>query len=267
MIAIVTGASRGIGRAFVAALPSNITVYALARDEVALRALAEGRPNTVPLAVDLSSRASAARAGEELARTLEGPEPIMLVHNAGLWPSERTLVDGLERAFIVNCLSPIALQRPLLDHPRLARILVIGAGLMLKGRFDAERTPFGRDFSWFRTYASTKLAFAVALRHVARAHPNIDVAMVHPGLVRTDLGARSGLLGWLVNRVKERWMSPEACAEILLRLVRKDRWSSPGDAQWIVGETAEPWPEVVARAEPEVLRALAIHRTPGASAA
>lgn len=237
------------------ALPPGMTVHVLARDEERLASLVAGRPNTVPHVVDLSSRESASAAGEKLARSTDGSEPVLLVHNAGLWPSKRTTVGGLERAFVVNCVAPLAFQAPLL--PKLARILVIGAGLMSKGRFDADRTPIGADFSWMRTYASTKLAFAVAVREIARGQPHLDVAVVHPGVVRTDLGARSGLLGWLVARVKQRWESPEACAERLARLVLRERLASPGEARWFVEENEEPWPAVVDESRLEVLRALA----------
>lgn len=260
MQVIVTGASRGIGRALVLALPPSADVVALARDGGALASLAAARPRTSTRTVDLSSRADAVRVGRALATDLAdlaSDEPITLVHNAGLWPSERVLAGGLERAFVVNCVAPLDFQRPLLAHPRLTRILVIGAGLMVKGRFDAARTPTGDDFSWFRTYASTKLAFAVAARDLARERPDLDVAVVHPGVVRTELGARPGLLGWLTDRIKRRWESPDACAERLARLAACERWSEPGEAQWFVEESREPWPAVVSEAAPDVRRALA----------
>ena len=98
-------------------------------------------------------------------------------------------------------------------------------------RFDAERTPRGLDFSSLRTYANTKLCFAVAMRDVAAQHPEVDVVVMHPGVVRTDLGARPGLLGWLLDRIKRGWESPETCAERLARVLSKERWSPPADAR------------------------------------
>jgi hypothetical protein len=167
------------------------------------------------------------------------------------------LVEGLERAYVVNCLGPLALQRPLLERGRLGRILVIGAGLMVKGRFDAALTPTGADFSSVRTYCSTKLAFAVAMRDVARAHAEVDIAVVHPGVVGTDLGARPGMIGWLLKRVKRRWETPEVCAARLVRLLSQERWSPPGEARWFMEETSAPWPEVVEASTPAVRAALA----------
>lgn len=253
MDVIVTGASRGIGRALALELAPRFRVHAVARDAAALASL--GAHRVYP--ADLAVRADAARVGEELAAAVEAPA--VLVHNAGLWPSACELVDGVERAFAVNCIGGLTLQRPLLAQKKLARILVVSAGLLIKGRFDASRTPSGEDFSWFRTYASTKLAFAAAMRDVARAHPEVDVAVVHPGVVRTDLGARRGVVGWLVDRVKSRWEAPDVCARRLAAYLDRERWSPPGDARWFVESEEQPWPEIVAASTPAVRAALERH--------
>lgn len=168
----------------------------------------------------------------------------VLVHNAGIWPSRREVTaDGLERAFVVNHLAAAALQESLLAHEGcVSRILVISAGLAVKGRFDPARTPSGADFSAIRTYATTKLCFALWMRDVAARFPSVDVAVVHPGVVRTGLGARSGPLGWLLAMAKRRWESPEACSARLARIFARDRWSRPGEACWMMEENVEPWP-------------------------
>jgi hypothetical protein len=120
--------------------------------------------------------------------------------------------------------------------------MVVGAGLMVKGRFDPARTPTGQDFSGFRTYATTKLCFAIAMREVAARHPELDVLVLHPGVVRTDLGARGGVLGALLTLVKRRWESPATCADRLVRVLDRTRWSTPGQAAWQFEEEAKPWP-------------------------
>lgn len=249
---VLTGASRGIGRALARALPPTVRLHAVARDRDALATLAAARPDTSVHVADLSDLDDAARVGRALADTVTNGAT--LVHNAGLWPDRLERVNGLERAFVVNCLGPLALQAPLLEDERLARVLVVGAGLMVKGRFDAEKTPRGDDFSWWRTYASTKLAFATAMRDVAHEHPSVDVAVMHPGLARTELGARSGLLGWLVRLAKRRWESPEQCAERIVWLIARPRWSPAGEARWFVPSRGsrgtleveeQPWPREV----------------------
>lgn len=136
-------------------------------------------------------------------------------------------------------------------------MLVIGAGLMVKGRFSAERTPTGQDFSAIRTYCTTKLAGAIAMRDVARDHPEVDLAVVHPGVVNTDLGDRRGLLGWLLRRIKRRWESPEDCAARLTTLLSAPRWqTSAGEAPWYVEATPAPWPEAADRDAAAVRKAI-----------
>jgi NAD(P)-dependent dehydrogenase (short-subunit alcohol dehydrogenase family) len=253
---ILTGASRGIGHALALALAEKHTerLVLVARDRARLEALVAdverqgGRAIAVP--GDLSSRAEARALGQRLADTVA--PGATLVHNAGLWPSRRELTaDGLEAAFVVNHLAPLVMQQPLLEAGRLRRIMVVSAGLILKGHFDAARTPTGEDFSGIRTYCNTKLCFALAMRDVAAAHPELDVVILHPGVVRTDLGARTGPLGWLLSLVKRGWESPELCAARLARILARERWSPAGEARWLVEEQEQPWPAV---AEDEATR-------------
>lgn len=246
---ILTGASRGIGRALAlaAAAPKTHRLLLIARNATQLDTLAAQvrhlDSRVLTFVADLSSVNAARELGAHLT-TVVTPGAT-LVHNAGLWPSERQLsTEGYELAFATNCLGPLALHAPLLQKGLLARVLVVGAGLMVKGRFDAERTPRGDDFSALRTYCSTKLALATAMHDVAREHPKVDVAVVHPGVVRTDLGARAGVLGSVLSLVKRRWESTEVCAERLLRILQKTPWSEPGRARWMVEEQVEPWPRV-----------------------
>lgn len=260
---IITGASRGIGRALVLGLADRADaasqrLFLVARDSAALTSLGTelaGRPQVIPCPADLSRLQAVQALGRQLAQQVQ-PGAI-LVHNAGLWPTRLQRVDGLEASYAVNGLAPLALQEPLLAAGRLSRVLLIGAGLMGKGRFDAVRTPVGGDFSRLRSYCSTKLAGAVAMRDVARRYPGIDFAVVHPGVVSTDLGAMSGLMGFLLRQVKRSWESPSLCAARLLRLLALSRWQDvPGQAPWFFEEGRQDWPAAAARDAPAVRQAL-----------
>ncbi|MDY7228918.1 SDR family NAD(P)-dependent oxidoreductase [Hyalangium rubrum] len=253
---ILTGASRGIGHSLALALAErrDDRLVLVARDRARLDALVTaveqkgGRAIAVP--GDLSSLSEARALGQRLVEVVT--PGATLIHNAGLWPSKRVLTpEGFETAFTVNHLAPLMMQKALLDAERLRRIMVVSAGLIFKGRFDAARTPTGGDFSGIRTYCNTKLCFALAMRDIAAAYPAIDVVVLHPGVVRTDLGARSGPIGWLLSLAKRSWEAPEVCAARLARILARERWSSPGEARWLVEEAEQSWPPV---AEDEATR-------------
>lgn len=81
--AVVTGASRGIGRALVRAfVKEGYEVWALARAADALEALARESGGAVrPLAVDVADEAAVLAA---CTRILEAGTPRVLVNNAGI---------------------------------------------------------------------------------------------------------------------------------------------------------------------------------------
>lgn len=247
---VLTGATRGIGRALALALAERrdgSRLLLAARDGARLDALASecSRLGTDAVAMpgDIGTLASARDLGDRIAKVVR--PGATLIHNAGSWPSRREIgPDGFERAFVVNHLGGLAMQEALLEARLVRRIMVVSAGLLIKGRFDAKRTPKGDDFSSIRTYCTTKLCFAVAMRGVASAHPDIDVVILHPGVVRTDLGARKGPFGWLLSIIKRSWESPETCAARLVRILDRPRWSESGKAKWLVEEEDQPWPRV-----------------------
>lgn len=263
---IITGASRGIGRALVQAIAQGAAtsadrIVAVARDGERLRALAQSLAGSCPIiwhTADLSRVSEARALGHVLAAQVS--PGATLVHNAGLWPTRLQRVDGVEAAFATNCLGLIALHDPLLQAGVLSRVLVVSAGLIVQGHFDAEKTPVGDDFSRLRTYCSTKLAGAVAMRDAARAHPQVDFAIVHPGIVNTDLGVATGAMGWLTQQVKRFWETPEVCAARLLRILQRPRWEhTAGEAPWFFEEHERPWPPQVERDALAVRAAIARH--------
>ena len=151
------------------------------------------------------------------------PRIDVLIHNAGLWPSrlERN-EDGLEHAFVVNHLAPFLLNHLL--EARLvegqSRVVQVSAGLYVKGRPDPARTPTGEDFHPLGTYPTTKLCNLLLVPRFADRWRALGVTSnaVHPGVIRTGLGDRGGVLGYLLRAVKRLWKSPEEGARPVVRL-------------------------------------------------
>ncbi len=116
-IAIVTGASKGVGRATVKAMvrDHDCVVHAISRDGKALAQLsAELGPNVRPLELDITEKNAPARIRE----ALQGQRIHALVHNAGvllrtdLGTYTREL---LEQVFATNVHAPLLISQELMD--------------------------------------------------------------------------------------------------------------------------------------------------------
>lgn len=98
----------------------------------------------------------------------------------------------------------------------------VSAGLYVKGRPDLARTPRGDDFHPLRTYPTTKLLNLHCVPRFAErwSGTGVTVNAVHPGVIRTDLGDRSGVLGLVLRAVKRLWKSPEEGARPVVKLAQ-----------------------------------------------
>ncbi|RSN09380.1 retinol dehydrogenase [Nonomuraea sp. WAC 01424] len=218
-IMVVTGGNRGIGYAVCERLAAEgHKVLLVARDaEQGREAASRIGGDVQAVAGRLDTAASVRRLAAELRDRCARID--VLVHNAGIWPARRTLTeDGLEESFAVNHLAPFLLNHLLED--RLGRVVQVTAGLYAKGRAEPGRTSVGASFSPMRTYADTKLCNLLTVPLFAErwraAGTTIDA--VHPGVIRTGLGDRGGLLGLLLKVAKRTWAAPEEGARHVVAL-------------------------------------------------
>lgn len=219
--AVVTGANRGIGLEVARGLvQAGAAVTAVVRTPATGEAATAALGPSVSIVVGaLDELGHVRRVADELCG---GPPIDLLVHNAGLWPARRVLTtDGFEQAFAVNHLAPFLLNHRLASHLAAGgRVVQVSAGLAVKGRVDLERTPRGDDFSAFRSYATTKLCNLALTRRWAEALSarSVTYDALHPGVLRTGLGDRSGPIGWLLGVAKRSWKPPEVGAGNVLAL-------------------------------------------------
>jgi NADP-dependent 3-hydroxy acid dehydrogenase YdfG len=217
--ALVTGASRGIGRALAEALAARgATVGLAARSQDEVGALAAELPGDhVPLPCDVSDRAAVERAVEAFVEEAGGLD--LVVANAGIaryGPFRETGVDAVEAMTAVNWLGTVytvgAALPHLLDQAR-GHIAIVSSGA---GH---------RSFPWAAGYGATKAAqrmFGEALRHELSG-TGVSLTMVYPGEVATALHAheKDRMPDWY--RGGPRAGSADELAEKVLEAVEADR--------------------------------------------
>jgi 3-oxoacyl-[acyl-carrier protein] reductase len=231
--ALVTGASRGIGRASALALAkagAQILVHyssgaAEAEGTVAEIRAAGGRAEAV--AADLAAPDGAHKLAK-LTRAIVGDRLDILVANAGVSKSAaitEITVDDFDRLFAVNVRAPFFLVQQLLP------ILGAGSSVVLVSSLAAHAA-----VGALSAYAATKGAIDTLVKHFASAlgASGIRVNAVAPGVVETEMSS---------------FTKTEAGRDATLAMQALKRIAAPGDiagavaflasdeARWITGDT------------------------------
>lgn len=205
-IAVVTGASRGIGRAVAKRLAATHSVVALARDTEKLGTLvreisdAGGHADARP--IDL-------RSPDEIQRVLDGVQADVLVNNAGVItkkPLLRLTPDEWQEMIDVNVSALFHVTRQLLPgmiERRHGHIINIAS---IAGR---SAFPSGTG------YVATKhavLGFSESLMLEVR-DAGVKVSVVMPGSVATDMNVS--------DSTDQSWMlRPDDVAEVVAGILR-----------------------------------------------
>jgi len=186
--ALVTGASRGIGRASALALAklgAQVLVHYASGAKEADSAVAEirksgGRADAV--GADLGTADGAHRLARQV-RAIVGDRLDILVANAGVAKAatiEETTVEDFDRLFAVNVRAPFFLVQQLLP------ILHEGSSVVLLSSLAAHAS-----VGTLAAYAATKGAIDTLVKHFAAAlgARGIRVNAVAPGVVATDMSS------------------------------------------------------------------------------
>ena len=219
-VAIVTGGSKGIGRAIALAFAEyGADVAVCARGKEALETSrqeieANGR-RALAIPTDVSKEADLKRCCEETVRQLGGVD--ILVNNAAigeLSPIEKISQESFDKHMRVNLWAPLRLSQLCLDSMRKR-----GGGVIVNIASDESLRPS----SGIGTYALTKIGLA-HLSNLCAAEwgpDNIRTVCISPGLVRTELADeivkfvqtnKDNVLNPLNNRIGE----PEEIAGLAL---------------------------------------------------
>jgi uncharacterized protein len=213
-VALVTGASSGIGRALSPLLAERGATLALAgRDTAALAEVAQ-RTGGEPLAADLVEPGGAERLADLV---LERHGRVdLLVSNAGAgWAGDLAAMpmEVAERLVTLNLVAPVRLTRLLLPG-----MLERGGGHLVYVTSIAGATGVARE----AVYAATKAGLATFADSVREevAGSGVTVSVVVPGVVDTPFFDRRG------SAYDRAWPPPipaERVARALLRAIAADR--------------------------------------------
>jgi 3-oxoacyl-[acyl-carrier protein] reductase len=216
--ALVTGASRGIGRAVARALAARgATVGLAARSPDALEALAgELGPRAHPLPCDVGDREQVEAAVARLVERAGGLDLVVanagIAHYGPLLSQDVELAEAMTRVNWLGTLYTVkAALGPLVDRAD-GHIVVVSSGAAL------------RAFPWAAAYGATKAAqgaLAEALRHELSG-TGVSVTTVFPGEIATSLHdhERAALPDWY--RGGAAAASPDRLAAAILRAVERD---------------------------------------------
>lgn len=175
-VALVTGASRGIGRAIADELAPTHHLLLGGRDGAALKELASSYPSAEPFALDVR---------EATASSVEGIDTLdVLVHSAGVLRMGTIAElddDAWRESFEINVFAVAKLTRLLLPALRAAggQVIAINSGSGYNSGAGSA------------VYSGTKFALRAltdALREEERAN-GVRVSSIHPGRVATDMQA------------------------------------------------------------------------------
>lgn len=261
-VAIVTGASDGIGRIVAERLAaSGHEVHLACRNpekagqvQASIRETT-GNPAVHWLPVDLGSLDAVRTAAHTF---LERERPIhVLVNNAGVGGTAGHTVDGFELAFGVNHLGHFLLTqllRPRMGTHGPTRIVNVSSNNHFQARgidLEAAQRPTA-SVGGLREYAMSKLANVVFTAELTRREPAeaLTAVAVHPGRVASQIWRH---VPWLVRKVLflRGMRTPEDGAAPVIDVATRDE--VPAGAYFDRHEVREPHP--LAR-DPEAGRAL-----------
>lgn len=180
-IALIIGASRGIGREFVRQLLADqYKVFATARDDESLKRLQSEGAQAVR--TDVTAPESLA----ELPRQLEGEQLDLVVYVAGVFESfdgatespGAAAFDATMHANVLGAMQSIPLLAPLLK-PSIGRFAFITSGM---GSIAEAESSMG----WI--YRASKAALNMAVHSASHDYPDITLVTMNPGWVKTDMG-------------------------------------------------------------------------------
>ncbi|KOS36546.1 hypothetical protein ACN38_g12705 [Penicillium nordicum] len=218
-VILVTGANIGLGKQCVLEYarhqPSLIWLAARTIDKAQtaadeIRQQVKNAPPIKPLAMDLSSLSSVATAARTVAAESTRLDILML--NAGIMAAPPGLTsDGYELQFGTNyighalftkLLLPVLEKTAAMPDADVRIVSLSSHGHVYAPKegvlFDTLRTD-AESLGAYGRYGQSKLAIILWTRQMARKYPQITLASIHPGVVRTNLMNNATGSPWVIR--------------------------------------------------------------------
>lgn len=228
-LVVITGATRGIGRAAAVELAkrgAEVVIVGRERDRVdavAGEAQAAGggapvRSHVGNLALMADIRALAEELGERHERI------DVLANNAGaMFASRKVTSEGFEQTLALNHLAPFLLTNLLLDRLAGGRVVTTTSDAHTGGRLDLDDLQSEKSYSAMRVYGTTKLCNILFTRELAKRAPQLHANCFHPGTVRTGFGKNEGGIWKVLTTIGAPFFrSPERGARSLVWLATSE---------------------------------------------
>ncbi len=233
-IAVVTGASKGIGAAiarhFAAAGAKVVVNYASSKEDAdkVVKSITDDGGAAVAIQGDVSKKEEVIRLFEETKNTFGGLD--ILVNNAGIYdylPVEQITEESFHRQFNINVLGSIfTIQESLkLFGEKGGNIINISSG--------ASKSPLPTG----SVYSATKTALDALTVSLSKEFSgrNIRINSILPGIVETEGSSAAGFIGseaeakFVANTPLGRTGQPDDIAKAVVFI-------ASDDAGWITGE-------------------------------
>jgi NAD(P)-dependent dehydrogenase (short-subunit alcohol dehydrogenase family) len=262
MLAVVTGATSGIGLAALRALAGRgMFVIGVGRSERRCRdaenaARKDMNTDKVKyLRADLASL----RAVSDLARAIgtvaatenEGTLDVLVHNAASVMDRYVETEDGIEMQFAVNHLAAFLLARellPLLQRSASGRIITVSSASHRHSRIDREDVMLRANYGCLRAYKQSKFAnilFASELNRRLAPKSRIRAFAVDPGLANTRIGEKhTGGLTKLFWKIWRRFgKTAENGAKTIVFLATSKALAEPHAVYWKDCMPCEPDPD------------------------
>lgn len=182
--ALVTGANRGIG------LELCRQLKARGADVIGVCRKGSAELDALNIRIEPGIDVTDANSITQLAKRLEGVEIDVLVNNAGVLQAEdldRMNFQGIERQFEINAIGPLRVTTALLPLLHKGSKVVI-----ITSRMGSIADNGSGGYYGYRMSKAAVNAAGVSLAHDLRGR-GIAVALLHPGMVATEMTGKNGI--------------------------------------------------------------------------